>query len=199
MIEKLTGDSVIVNGVEYTLLSTATVATIDGGDTSVGDKLAKGDYVTLVFDTSGDDKNITGAFILVSDVEAPVVLDSSVNSDAAVKNMSDGLYVPQSDLGLSDMAGTPSNNLVFKFLSKDANINTTLTITNAVTDEVVYTESNSGLSAGGHFFYVNTKAGTTSKDNAGTGAWKSADAVSGAYSYTIVAGSDVLLEGTFAI
>lgn len=67
------GNGIMVNGVEYTLSDSTVIATIDGGDTSVGDSLTKGDCVTLVYDVSGDDRNVTGAFIVNGSVEASEV------------------------------------------------------------------------------------------------------------------------------
>lgn len=78
------GNGIIVNGVEYTLSDSTVIATIDGGDTSVGDSLSKNDYVTLVFDVSGDDKNVTGAFILetADDTNANILACTLEKSDA---------------------------------------------------------------------------------------------------------------------
>ena len=63
------GNGIMVNGVEYTLSDSTVIATIDGGDTSVGDSLSTDDVVTLVYDESGDDRDVTGAFILAAETE----------------------------------------------------------------------------------------------------------------------------------
>lgn len=78
------GNGIMVGGVEYTLSDSTVIATIDGGDTSVGDSLSKNDYVTLVFDVSGDDKNVTGAFILetADDTNANILACTLEKSDA---------------------------------------------------------------------------------------------------------------------
>ena len=78
------GNGIMVGGVEYTLSDSTVIATIDGGNTSVGDSLSKNDYVTLVFDVSGDDKNVTGAFILetADDTNANILACTLEKSDA---------------------------------------------------------------------------------------------------------------------
>ena len=72
VITTLSGNSVIVNGEEYTLKDSTKIATIDGGDTTVGDKLSKDDLVVLVYDQNGSDKDLTGAFIVNASAEATI-------------------------------------------------------------------------------------------------------------------------------
>ena len=73
VITTLSGNSVIVNGEEYTLKDSTKIATIDGGDTTVGDKLSKDDLVVLVYDQNGSDKDLTGAFIVNASAEPAIV------------------------------------------------------------------------------------------------------------------------------
>ena len=63
------GNGIMVNGEEYTLSDSTVIATIDGSSTSVGDSLSTDDVVTLVYDVSGEDLNVTGAFILAAETE----------------------------------------------------------------------------------------------------------------------------------
>ena len=72
VITTLSGNSVIVNDVEYTLKDSTKIATIDGNDTTVGDKLSKDDLVVLVYDQNGSDKDLTGAFIVNASAEATI-------------------------------------------------------------------------------------------------------------------------------
>ncbi len=72
VITTLSGNSVIVNDVEYTLKDSTKIATIDGDDTTVGDKLSKDDLVVLVYDQNGSDKDLTGAFIVNASAEATI-------------------------------------------------------------------------------------------------------------------------------
>lgn len=62
-VDKKTGNSIIVKDQEFILTSSTVVATIDGGDTSVGDSISVDDYVVLVHDE--DDDEVSGAFIIV--------------------------------------------------------------------------------------------------------------------------------------
>ena len=64
------GNGIMVNGEEYTLSDSTVIATIDGSSTSVGDSLSTDDVVTLVYDESGDDRDVTGAFIVNGSAEA---------------------------------------------------------------------------------------------------------------------------------
>ena len=73
VITTLSGNSVIVNNEEYTLKDSTKIATIDGDDTTVGDKLSKDDLVVLVFDQNGSDKDLTGAFIVNASAEPAIV------------------------------------------------------------------------------------------------------------------------------
>ena len=73
VITTLSGNSVIVNGEEYTLKDSTKIATIDGNDTTVGDKLSKDDLVVLVYDQNGSDKDLTGAFIVNASAEPAIV------------------------------------------------------------------------------------------------------------------------------
>ena len=73
VITTLSGNSVIVNDVEYTLKDSTKIATIDGNDTTVGDKLSKDDLVVLVYDQNGSDKDLTGAFIVNASAEPAIV------------------------------------------------------------------------------------------------------------------------------
>ena len=72
VITTLSGNSVIVNNEEYTLKDSTKIATIDGNDTTVGDKLSKDDLVVLVYDQNGSDKDLTGAFIVNASAEATI-------------------------------------------------------------------------------------------------------------------------------
>ena len=56
----------------FSEFSATKIATIDGGDTTVGDKLSKDDLVVLVYDQNGSDKDLTGAFIVNASAEATI-------------------------------------------------------------------------------------------------------------------------------
>ena len=81
VITTLSGNSVIVNGEEYTLKDSTKIATIDGDDTTVGDKLSKDDLVVLVYDQNGSDKDLTGAFIVNASAEPAIVKANGATID----------------------------------------------------------------------------------------------------------------------
>ena len=79
VITKLSGESIIVNGTEYTVNSSTYVSTIDGADTTVGDKLSKDDAVILVYDVNGSDRVVTSAYIVNASTEPEVVAANGAN------------------------------------------------------------------------------------------------------------------------
>ena len=79
VITKLSGESIIVNGREYTVNSSTYVSTIDGADTTVGDKLSKDDAVILVYDVNGSDRVVTSAYIVNASTEPEVVAANGAN------------------------------------------------------------------------------------------------------------------------
>ncbi len=133
---------------------------------------------------------------LTKNVTASATLDAGT-TDAQLKNLADGMYIPSGKAFADDVAGNAADNIIFKFTGKGTY---TLKIQNSESKAEVYSETSSNLtSSGGHYFYITTKA-TDSAQNAGTGTYKKAAFVAGNYTFSITdASSNVVLSGSFTI
>ena len=117
-------------------------------------------------------------------------------TDATIKSLADGIYIPSGKAFADDVAGDAADNIIFKFTGKGTY---TLKIKNDAGTEV-YSEDSGNLTAeGGHYFYITTKA-TASAQNAGTGTYKNAAFAADDYTFSITdASSNVVLSGSFTI
>ena len=129
-----------------------------------------------------------------------ITLSPSMNN-ATVKDLDDGVYIPADKSFVTnpgDVAGEAKDNLIFKFTTSDSTKTYKLTITGSDGQEK-YSEEFASPADGGHFFYVTTKAGTVSSQNAGDGTYKTQDFAAGVHTYTITVDSTVVSSGNFVI
>ena len=133
---------------------------------------------------------------LTKNVTASATLAANT-TDAQLKNLADGMYIPSGKAFADDVAGNAADNIIFKFTGKGTY---TLKIQNSKSKAEVYSENSGDLtSSGGHYFYITTKA-SESAQNAGTGTYKSAAFAKGDYTFSITdASSNVVLSGSFTI
>ena len=117
-------------------------------------------------------------------------------TDATIKSLADGIYIPSGKAFASDVAGEAADNIIFKFTGKGTY---TLKIQNSSKVEV-YSETSGDLTVnGGHYFYITTKA-SESAQNAGSGTYKKVAFAKGNYTFSITdASSNVVLSGSFTI
>ena len=166
------------------------------GRTDVAEAVGVGAIVFYYLSNNRIKDNNNKEVTLTKNVTASATLDAGT-TDAQLKNLADGMYIPSGKAFADDVAGNAADNIIFKFTGKGTY---TLKIQNSESKAEVYSETSSNLtSSGGHYFYITTKA-TDSAQNAGIGTYKKAAFAAGNYTFSITdASSNVVLSGSFTI
>ena len=122
---------------------------------------------------------------------------------ATIKKLADGVYIP-TDVAFdtaSNITMPIESNRIFKF-NAPTEAAYTLTIKNDQ-DVVVYTETNSSLSEGAHFFFISTNASADHPNTGNSSIYGKKAFDEGTYTFTVSTGSGTtaktVLSGSFTV
>ena len=122
---------------------------------------------------------------------------------ATIKKLADGVYIP-TDVAFDTASNIPmpiESNRIFKF-NAPTEAAYTLTIKNDQ-DVVVYTETNSSLSEGAHFFFISTNASADHPNTGNSSIYGKKAFDEGTYTFTVSTGSGTtaktVLSGSFTV